>query len=85
MPRRRPERPGYRPPEAAFPVRVPRGRCLKLDAKRRIVTIAHSLPRKMKPQEFAGLIGRYRAAAPARRILTETAAGRPARPEADVA
>ncbi|MGU3664920.1 M48 family metalloprotease [Methylobacterium sp. A49B] len=73
------------PPEAAFPQRVPRGRGLKLDAKRRIVTIAHGLPRKMKPQDFADLIGRYRTAAQARQILAETAAGRAARSETDVA
>jgi hypothetical protein len=73
------------PPDAAFPGRGPRGRGLKLDTKRRIVTLAHALPRKMKPQDFADLIGRYRTAARARRILTETAAGRPAGPETDAA
>lgn len=58
------------PPEAPFPRKVPGGRGLKLDAKRRIVTIALGLPRKMKPQDFANLIGRYRLAAEARRTLS---------------
>lgn len=62
------------PPEVPFPQRAPGGRGLKLDPKRRIVTIALGLPRNMKPQEFADLIGRYQAAAQARRILAETAA-----------
>lgn len=58
------------PPEAPFPKKVPGGRGLKLDAKRRIVTIALGLPRKMRPQDFADLIGRYRLAAEARRTLS---------------
>ncbi len=72
-------------PEAIFPQRLPRGRGLKLDVKRRIVTIAHGLPRKMKPQDFADLIGRYRTAARARQMLAETTAARPAHSETDVA
>lgn len=61
------------PPEAPFPQRL-RGGSAKLDAKRRIVTVSAGLPRKMKPQDFADLIGRYRQAAQARRILVERAA-----------
>jgi Zn-dependent protease with chaperone function len=61
------------PPEAAFPQRVPGGRNVKLDPKRGIVTVSVGLPRGMKPQDFADLIGRYRAAHQARRILAERA------------
>ncbi len=66
------------PPEALFPQRVPGGRKIRLDPKRRIVTIRASLPRKMTLQDFADLIGRYRHAAEARRILAE--AGSPPAP-----
>ncbi|GJD73225.1 M48 family metalloprotease [Methylobacterium goesingense] len=62
------------PPEAPFPQRVPGGRKVKLDAGRRIVTITAGLPYRMSVQDFAGLIGRYRQAAQARRVLAETAA-----------
>jgi len=72
------------PPEVAVPQRIPGGRGIKLDPKRRIVTLKHGLPRKMKPQDFADLIGRYRDAAQARRILAETAA-RPVPHESQVA
>ncbi|GJE55218.1 MULTISPECIES: M48 family metalloprotease [Methylobacterium] len=63
------------PPEAPFPQRAPGGRGIKLDAKRRIVTIALGLPRRMKPQDLADLFGRYQQAAQARRILAERNAG----------
>ncbi|TXN05153.1 peptidase M48, partial [Methylobacterium sp. WL103] len=68
------------PPEAPFPQRVPGGRKVKLDARRCIVTITAGLPRKMTVQDFADLIGRYRHAAEARRILagTEVSSARPA-------
>lgn len=59
------------PPEAPFPRRVPGGRAIKLDAERRIVTITAGLPRKMKPQDYADLIGSYRRATEARRLLAE--------------
>lgn len=72
------------PPEVAVPQRIPGGRGIKVDPKRRIVTLKHGLPRKMKPQDFADLIGRYRDAAQARRILAEIAA-RPVPHESQVA
>jgi hypothetical protein len=59
-------------PDAQFPQRVPGGRKIKLDPKRRIVTVTAGLPRKMTLQNFADLIGRYRYAAEARRILAQT-------------
>ncbi|WP_238258721.1 hypothetical protein [Methylorubrum podarium] len=61
------------PPGASWPERVPGGRNVKLDRKRRIVTVSVGLPRGMPPQDFADLIGRYRAAHQARRILAEHA------------
>ncbi|NEU14677.1 M48 family metalloprotease [Methylobacterium sp. BTF04] len=60
------------PPDVPFPQRVPGGRKLKLDPKRRIVTVTAGLPRKMTLQTFADLIGRYRYAAEARKILAQT-------------
>ncbi|KQP08492.1 peptidase M48 [Methylobacterium sp. Leaf99] len=68
------------PPEAPFPKAVPGGRKVKLDAPHRIVTITAGLPRKMSVQDFADLIGRYRHAAEARRVLAETDAP-PPRPQ----
>lgn len=68
------------PPEAPFPRRVPGGRAIKLDAERRIVTIMAGLPRNMRAQDFADLIGSYRRASEARRLLAErttTPASRP--------
>ena len=59
------------PPEAPFPRRVPGGRAIKLDAERRIVTITAGLPRAMKAQDYADLIGSYRRASEARRLLAE--------------
>jgi len=61
------------PPEAPFPARVPRGRRVKLDRKRRIVTFTATPSRKLKVQGFADLIARYREADAARRILAEGA------------
>lgn len=60
------------PPDAAFPRRVPGGRLVKLDGKRRIVSITTPLPRKTTPQAFADLVALYRQAAGARRVLAET-------------
>lgn len=59
------------PPEAPFPARVPRGRRVKLDAKRRTVTFAAAPPRDLKAQGYAELIARYREADAARRHLAE--------------
>ncbi|WP_238270262.1 M48 family metalloprotease [Methylobacterium cerastii] len=64
------------PPEAPFPVRVPGGRGVKLDAKRRIVTFALGLPRRTTPQDFADLLGRYQVAAQARHLLAQAEAAR---------
>ena len=61
------------PPGAPWPERVRGGRNVKLDPKRRIVTVTVGLPKGMKPQDFADLIGRYRAAHQARLILAEAA------------
>lgn len=58
-------------PEAALPQRVTGGRGVALDEERRIITIKAGLPRKMKVQAYAELIGRYRRAAEARRLLAE--------------
>ena len=65
------------PPEADWPERVRGVRGAKLDPKRRIVTLTVGLPRRMKPQDFADLLGRYQTAAQARRILAERAAPLP--------
>ena len=62
------------PPEAPFPQAVPGGRKVKLDAGRGIVTITAGLPYRMSVQDFADLIGRYRHAAEARRVLAESVA-----------
>ena len=61
------------PPEAPFPVRRPGGRRVKLDPRQRIVTFTAGLPRGMKAQDFADLLGRYRAADEARRLLAAEA------------
>mgnify|MGYP005993287025 CR=1 FL=1 len=61
------------PPGALFPQRVPGRGAVKLDPKRRIVTLSVGLPRGMKPQDFADLIGRYQAAHQARQLLVEAA------------
>ncbi len=60
------------PPEAPVPVRMRGGRRVKLDAKRRIVTFMAAPPRDLKVEGFAELIGRYRQAEAARRILAES-------------
>ncbi len=65
------------PPEVRWPERLPGRHAVKLDAKRRIVTVPVALPRGLDRQGFADLIGAYRAAAEARRIL----AGAPREPE----
>jgi hypothetical protein len=62
------------PPGADWPERAPGRHPVKLDAKRRIVTLTVGLPRGMKPQDFADLIARYQAAHHARRALAERAA-----------
>lgn len=62
-------------PEAPLPARVPGGRRVKLDAKRRVVTLTAGLPRGMKAPGFGDLIDRYRRAAEARRLLAEGAGG----------
>ena len=59
------------PPEAPFPRKIRGGRFVKVDEKRRIVTLTFGLPRKMTPEAFADLIGRYQTAWRARRILAE--------------
>lgn len=61
------------PPGADWPERAPGRHAVKLDPKRRIVTLTVGLPRKMKPQDFADLIARYQAAHQARRLLSERA------------
>ncbi|BAQ48657.1 M48 family metallopeptidase [Methylobacterium aquaticum] len=73
------------PPGASFPGRRPGRHGVRLDAKRRIVTLAVPMPRGMNPQGFADLIAAYRTAAEARRILAEAAASRPAPARADTA
>ncbi|MCR0981475.1 M48 family metallopeptidase [Roseomonas populi] len=60
------------PPQAPFPTRLPgAGRRVKLDTKQRIVTLRSGLPCGMKPEGLAELIGRYRQADLARRLLAE--------------
>ncbi|WP_211856365.1 M48 family metalloprotease [Plastoroseomonas hellenica] len=61
------------PPEAPFPARLPGGRRVKLDPKRRAVTFAAGPPRGLKAQGFAELVWRYRAAAAARALLAREA------------
>ncbi len=63
------------PPEAAFPVRLPGARRLRLDAKRGIVTVKAMAPRRMTAQAYATLIGQYRRAAQARRLLQDDTTG----------
>ncbi|KMO33353.1 peptidase M48 [Methylobacterium tarhaniae] len=68
------------PPAAPWPQRLPGHHAVKLDAKRRIVTLPLPLPHKLTPQGFADLIGTYRAAAQARRILADKAVRSEAEP-----
>ncbi|SFH07794.1 Zn-dependent protease with chaperone function [Methylobacterium gossipiicola] len=63
------------PPGASWPQPLPGRHGVKLETKHRIVTLTFGLPRGMKPQDFAALIGRYQDAAQARRLLAETGAG----------
>ena len=58
-------------PRAPFPRRVAGGRRIRLDDARRIVTVTAGLPRGMRPRDVAALVGRYRQAAEARRLLAE--------------
>jgi hypothetical protein len=62
------------PPEVRWPERRPGRHAVKLDAKRRIVTVPVPLPRGLDRQGFADLIAAYRAAAEARRILAGASA-----------
>jgi len=64
-------------PEAPFPVRGRGGRRVKLDPRQRIVTFTAGLPRGMKAQGYADLLGRYRTADAARRLLAAEAAPNP--------
>ena len=57
------------PPEAAYPARLPGSRRLRLDPKRGIITVKAASPRGMTAQGYAALIGQYRRAAHARRLL----------------
>ena len=67
-------------PDAPFPARGPRGRRVKLDPKQRIVTFTAGLPRGMKAQDYADLLGRHRMADAARRELAAEAASHHAPP-----
>ena len=69
------------PPDADWPQRAPGRHAVKLDAKRRIVTVTVGLPRGMKPQDFADLLARYQAAHRARQILAEAGTARASSPE----
>ncbi|WP_338663584.1 M48 family metallopeptidase [Pararoseomonas sp. SCSIO 73927] len=72
------------PPEAPFPARLPKApRRVRADPKRRIVTLASGMPRGMKVEGFAELIGRYRQADLARRLLAEEEAGAAGRNDAE--
>jgi hypothetical protein len=64
-------------PEAPFPARMRGGRRVKLDAKRRIVSFPAAPPRRLKVEGYAELVGRYRQADAARRILEAEQRGAP--------
>lgn len=68
-------------PSAPWPQRSRGRHGVKLDPKHRIVTLSVGLPRKMKPQDFANLIGLYQAAHQARKLLAERDLAHPAPPE----
>ncbi len=68
-------------PAAPWPQRAPGRHGVRLDPKQRIITLSIGLPRKMKPQDFANLIGRYQAAHQARQLLAERDRARPTPPE----
>lgn len=68
-------------PGSAFPRHAP-DRRVKLDAERRVVTLRTHLPYRMTPQAFTELIGRYRTAAEARRLLAGEAASPRTPPDA---
>ncbi len=56
-------------PNALLPRLAPGARKVALDAERGIVSLTAVLPRGMRPRDFASLLGRYRQAAEARRLL----------------
>lgn len=58
--------------DGAWPVLMKRKRGAALDAAGRIVTLTVLVPRGLKPQSFADLIGSYRTASQARQALLET-------------
>ena len=64
-------------PDIAVPRLDPGARKVKLDAGRGIVTVTAVLPRRMRPHDFADLLGRYRQAAAARRHLVGSTAAPP--------
>jgi len=57
--------------ETPFPARLAGGRRVTVDARRRVVTVPMGAPRGMSPQGLADLVGRYRRADAARRVLAE--------------
>ena len=64
-------------PDSVVPRLEPGARKVKLDAGRGIVTVTAVLPRRMRPRDFADLLGRYRQAAAARRYLGGSTAAPP--------
>ena len=62
-------------PGAPFPARLPGARRVRLDAKRRIVTLTAGLPRGMKAQGFADRMADYPRAAEGRRRLAAEGVG----------
>ncbi|SFU76077.1 Peptidase family M48 [Methylobacterium sp. 174MFSha1.1] len=60
------------PPAVPWPQRRPARPAVKLDAKRRIVTLPLPMPRGMNLQSFADLIATYQGAARARTLLEGT-------------
>ena len=58
-------------PDAPFPARLSGRRRVKLDPKRRVITLTAGLPRGIEAPDLAELIARYRRAAEARRLLAE--------------
>ena len=61
-------------PDIAAPRPEPGARRVKLDAERGIITVTAVLPRRMRPHDFADLLGRYRQAAAARQFLAGSTA-----------
>ncbi len=60
-------------PGAPFPARRPGARRVRLEPKQQIVTFWAVVPRGMTPQAYLTLLGRYRRAADARRLLQQDA------------